>query len=113
MIISKRSSSGVPRGVWGIEIPPRKFRNFDKAEPNSQVRGKYICNNLIVNRGLTHLQIEWNLSALCPQLNLLKPLLKISWRNPRKKFLVRPLRSILLYNGYRVFLGGKAAGAWC
>jgi hypothetical protein len=27
--------------------PPSKFRSFDKAEPNSQFRGKYICNNLI------------------------------------------------------------------
>jgi hypothetical protein len=37
--------SGVPRGVWGVQTPP-KFRNFDKAEPNSQFRVKYIRNNL-------------------------------------------------------------------
>jgi hypothetical protein len=31
--------------VWGVQTPP-KFRNFDKAEPNSQFRGKYIINSL-------------------------------------------------------------------
>jgi hypothetical protein len=34
-------------GVWGVQPPPPKFRSFDKAEPNSQFRGKYISNNLI------------------------------------------------------------------
>jgi hypothetical protein len=39
--------SGVPReGVWAVQ-PPSKFQNFDKAEPNSLFRGKYICNNLM------------------------------------------------------------------
>jgi hypothetical protein len=37
--------NGVPRG--GSNPPPPKFRSFDKAEPNSQFRGKYIRNNLI------------------------------------------------------------------
>jgi hypothetical protein len=32
-------------GGVGVEPPP-KFRSFDKAEPNSQFRGKYIRNNL-------------------------------------------------------------------
>jgi hypothetical protein len=34
---------------WGLggSNPPPKFRSFDKAEPNSQFRGKYIRNNLI------------------------------------------------------------------
>jgi hypothetical protein len=32
--------------VWGVQIPPPKFRSFDKAEPNSQFRGKYIINSL-------------------------------------------------------------------
>jgi hypothetical protein len=31
----------------GEFIPPPKFLNFDKAEPNSQFHGKYIHNNLI------------------------------------------------------------------
>jgi hypothetical protein len=32
----------------GVQTPPPpKFRSFDKAEPNSQFRGKYIWNNLI------------------------------------------------------------------
>jgi hypothetical protein len=36
------------RGGWGLKHPPpSKFRSFDKAEPNSQFRGKYIRNNLI------------------------------------------------------------------
>jgi hypothetical protein len=40
-------ASGVPRGgVWGVQPTPPKFRNFDKAEPNSQFRGKYIRNKL-------------------------------------------------------------------
>jgi hypothetical protein len=35
----------VPRGgAWSVQTPP-KFRSFDKAEPNSQFRGKYIRNN--------------------------------------------------------------------
>jgi hypothetical protein len=40
--------SGVLRGVGGFNprpLPP-KFRSFDKAEPNSQFRGKYIRYNL-------------------------------------------------------------------
>jgi hypothetical protein len=32
-------------GGGGVQTPP-KFRSFDKAEPNSQFRGKYIRNNL-------------------------------------------------------------------
>jgi hypothetical protein len=40
--------SGVPRGGLGVSNPtPLKFRSFDKAEPNSQFRGKYIPNNII------------------------------------------------------------------
>jgi hypothetical protein len=35
-------------GVWRVQTPsPPKFRSFDKAEPNSQFRGKRIHNNLI------------------------------------------------------------------
>ena len=37
------------RGGFGVFKPPPpspKFRSFDKAEPNSQFRGKYIHNNL-------------------------------------------------------------------
>jgi hypothetical protein len=37
--------SGVPKGVWGIQPPPTKFRSFDKAELNSQFRGKNIHND--------------------------------------------------------------------
>ena len=31
---------------FGVFKPPPKFLSFDKAEPNSQFRGKYIRNNL-------------------------------------------------------------------
>jgi hypothetical protein len=37
-------SSGVPRGV---QTHSRKFRRFEKAEPNCKLRGKYVRNNLI------------------------------------------------------------------
>jgi hypothetical protein len=41
------TATGVPRGgVWGVQTPP-KFLSFEKAGPNSQFRGIYICNNLI------------------------------------------------------------------
>ena len=35
-------------GVWDFQPPPSlpKFRSFDKAEPYSQFRGKYVRNNL-------------------------------------------------------------------
>jgi hypothetical protein len=41
--------TGVPRGagVWGVQTPPEIPRSFEKAWPNSQFRGIYICNNLI------------------------------------------------------------------
>jgi hypothetical protein len=38
--------TGVPRGGGGGFNPPPKFRGFNKAEPNSQFRGKYIRNYL-------------------------------------------------------------------
>jgi hypothetical protein len=37
---------GVPRGGVQTPLPPPKFRSYDKAEPNSQFRRKYIRNNL-------------------------------------------------------------------
>ena len=42
------TASGILRGGGGFGVfnPPPKFRSFDKAEPNSQFRGKCICNNL-------------------------------------------------------------------
>jgi hypothetical protein len=45
--------SGVPkRGLGGGFKPPSKFRSFDKTEPNSLFRGKYIRNNLMRTRVL-------------------------------------------------------------
>jgi hypothetical protein len=35
------AGSGVPKG-GSNPPPPPKFRSFDKTEPNSQFRGKYI-----------------------------------------------------------------------
>ena len=43
---SKGVAYRVGGGVWGVQPPPPKFLSFDKAEPNSQFRGKYIRNNL-------------------------------------------------------------------
>jgi hypothetical protein len=40
-------SSGLLRSSGGFNPHPPKFRSFDKAEPNSQLRGKYIRNKLI------------------------------------------------------------------
>jgi hypothetical protein len=43
-----RTSRGVPRGGFGgFKPPPPKFRSFEKAEPNSLFRGKYVRNRLV------------------------------------------------------------------
>jgi hypothetical protein len=51
MFISVQVDFGWPPlslvAYWGGFNPPLKFRSFDKAEPNSQFRGKCIRNNLI------------------------------------------------------------------
>jgi hypothetical protein len=40
--------------------PPPKFRSFDKAEPNSQFRGKYIPNNLTrIRLSLIYWVVSW------------------------------------------------------
>jgi hypothetical protein len=84
-------------GVWGLNPPPPppKFRSFDKAEPNSQFRGKYIRNNQIRIRVSLICKLSGTpdlgsyrpqilvFSALCSQLNLLNP------PAPRTKFLGR------------------------
>jgi hypothetical protein len=36
------------RGGLGVQTPAPKFRSFEKAVPNSQFRGKYIRNSLII-----------------------------------------------------------------
>jgi hypothetical protein len=47
-----RTEEGGGGGLGGSNPPPSlKFRSFDKAEPNSQFRGKYIRKNLIRIRG--------------------------------------------------------------
>ena len=40
----------------GLNTPPPKFRSFDKVQPNSQFRGKYIRNNL------TRVRLSWVVS---------------------------------------------------
>jgi hypothetical protein len=51
--ILKRPHNYLEREQWPTEgeglggQPPSKFRSFSKAEPNSRVRGKYICNCLV------------------------------------------------------------------
>jgi hypothetical protein len=79
----------IPVAYWGgfrrFNLPSSKFRSFDKTEPNSQFRGKYIHNNQITIRFNSF--ANWVepltsglpppdpfLSALCPLLNLLTPL---------------------------------------
>jgi hypothetical protein len=70
---------------WGLGVQtPPKLQSFDKAEPNSQFRGKYIRNNVIrIRVSLTcklrepltrgkRAQIPV-LSPLYPKLNLLNP----------------------------------------
>jgi hypothetical protein len=44
---SRRQGCTEGGGLGGFKPPSPKFRSFDKAEPNSQFRGKYIPNNLI------------------------------------------------------------------
>jgi hypothetical protein len=72
-------------GVWEVQTNPTpKFRSFDKAQPNSQFRGKYIRKNLIrirvslvcklsgtPDQGATAPKSSFSLT--CPQLNLLNP----------------------------------------
>jgi hypothetical protein len=52
LVPSFKPDSVVPRGdLRGFNPPPPpKFQSFDKAEPNSHFRGKYIRNNLIRTR---------------------------------------------------------------
>jgi hypothetical protein len=84
--------SGVPRGVCGVQTPP-KFRSFDKPDPNSQFRRKYIRNNLIRIRVSLMCKLSGTpdqgafapqipvLSVLCPSVNFFEPPLtkKNSW----------------------------------
>jgi hypothetical protein len=84
---------GVPRGgVWGVQTPPKLFRSFDKAEPNSQFRGKYILRTK-KNTGFTDLQIGRNpwLGGYRPHIPVLSALCQLSLLNPppEKNFWVR------------------------
>jgi hypothetical protein len=58
--------SGVPRRGCGFKPPlPPKFRNFDKAEPNSQFRGKHIRNDFRMSAALSNL---YAYTSRCPSL---------------------------------------------
>jgi hypothetical protein len=49
--------SCVPRGVWGVQIPRRNSKSFDKTEKKFPVPWKVQPNK---NTGFTHLQIKRN-----------------------------------------------------
>jgi hypothetical protein len=89
--------SGVPRGDGGtlgvFNPPPPKFRSFDKAEPNSQFRGKYIRNNLIRIRSSLICKLSGTPRGLSPSdLRSLCPLSSPEFvEPPRTKFLGTPL----------------------
>jgi hypothetical protein len=71
-----------------------KFRSFDKAEPNSQFRGKYIRNNLIRIRVwlIYKLSGTTDLRATAPDPRSLCPLSSTEFvESPRTKFLGTPL----------------------
>jgi hypothetical protein len=89
-------SSGVPRGVGVFNPHPPKFRSFDKAEPNSQFRGKYIRNNLIRIRVSLICSLcgtpDWGATAPRSPFSLPSVLNWICWTHfPRTKFLGTPL----------------------
>jgi hypothetical protein len=78
-VIQRFSQWRTEGGIWVVQTPlPPKFRSFDKAEPNSQFRGKYTRNNLIRIWGslICKLIGTPGFAALCLQLNLLNSLLK-------------------------------------
>jgi hypothetical protein len=77
-------------GVRGLAVPPPKLLSFDKDEPNSQFRGKYIHNNKIRIQGsLTRELLPPDLPPLCPLFSteFVDP--------PQTKFLDMPLVSRL------------------
>jgi hypothetical protein len=86
--------SGIPMGggggVWGFQTPP-KFHTFDKGEPNSQFRGKYIHNNLIRIRVSLICKLSGTPTATAPRVPFSLPSILnwICWTPcSRKKFLV-------------------------
>jgi hypothetical protein len=94
-------------GFGGFTPSPPKFRNFDKAEPNSQFRGKYIRNLIIIwvslicklsgtpDQGATALRSPFSLPSV---LNW------ICWNpQPPKKFLGTPLIYIYIYMARGLF----------
>jgi hypothetical protein len=91
-----KQNSGVPRGGFEGFNPP-KFRSFDKAEPNSQIRGKYIRNNLIRTQASLICKLSGTLDqgATAPRspYSLPSVLNWICWTppSPRKKILGTPL----------------------
>jgi hypothetical protein len=80
-LISRNTPVAYWGGGVGVSKPPPKFQSFDKAQPNSQFRGKYIRNNLIRIRVSLICKFSGTpdcsqipvLSAVCLQLNLMNP----------------------------------------
>jgi hypothetical protein len=103
--------TGVPRGVvWGVQTPP-KFRSFEKAGPNSQFCGIYICNNLIriwvcsfTNwlKPLTRGVLPPDPRSLCPLSSA-----EFVGTPPEKKFL-----GMLLVQWCLVFMGSQYRTFW-
>ena len=80
----------------GGSNPPPKFRSFDKAEPNSQFRGKHICNNLTrIRLSLIFWVVAWKaLPTSCdPHSGIFFSLQGMTWR----KHKVPKLKKILPY----------------
>ena len=66
----------------GVQSPP-KFRSFDKAEPNSQFRGKYILNNLTrIRLSLIFWVVSWKAlpASYGPHSGIFFSLQGMTWR---------------------------------
>jgi hypothetical protein len=74
-------------GVWGVQPPPPKFRNFEKVPKIKKIL-LYEIKFLVPNYSC--LQNPW-LGGHCPQIPVLSVLNWISWIPPRIKFLGTPL----------------------
>ena len=79
-----------------LHIPPLKFRSFDKAELNSQFRGKYIRNNLTrIRLSLIFWVFAWKAlpASYDPHSSIFFSLQGMTWR----KHKVLEIKKILPY----------------
>jgi hypothetical protein len=79
--------------------PPQIIWSFDKAEPNSQFRGKYIRNNLVRIRVSLICKLSGNpwLGVYSPQIPVLSAMLSTEFVEPplKKKSLGTPLQGVI------------------